>query len=64
VPVFVEVRFTVQAACGRSAARSDALQTRDRKNSGVCNGPGSAQQHFMLLPRPGHAVHLIQLAGQ
>src|SRR5207302_1648789 len=27
---------------GRSAARSDALQTRDRHGHGVCGGPGSA----------------------
>jgi hypothetical protein len=30
---------------GRSAARSDALQTRDRKKRPVCEGPGSAVQH-------------------
>jgi len=33
---------------GRSAARSEALQTRDRYTFGVCEGPGSAVHHFVL----------------
>ena len=33
---------------GRSAARSDALQTRDRNESGHWNGPGPAAHHFVL----------------
>src|SRR5262245_66662563 len=31
---------------GRSAARSDALQTRDRRKLGRCGGPGSAVHRF------------------
>jgi len=33
---------------GRSAARSGALQTRDRRKRGVCNDPGSAVHRFAL----------------
>src|SRR6185312_9540181 len=34
---------------GRSAARSDALQTRDHRERGACGGPGSAVHHFAAL---------------
>jgi hypothetical protein len=33
---------------GRSAARSGALQTRDRRKLGVFCDPGSAVHHFVL----------------
>jgi hypothetical protein len=33
---------------GRSAARSGALQTRDRYRLGVCDDPGSAVHRFAL----------------
>jgi len=36
------------ASCpGRSAARSDALQTRDRSDDKRCCGPGSAAHHSL-----------------
>jgi hypothetical protein len=40
---FVERRFP-----GRSATRSDALQTRDHRKCRVCNDPGTAVHHFVL----------------
>jgi hypothetical protein len=39
---------SVAAFPGRSAARSDALQTRDRHKRGVRYDPGSAMHHFVL----------------
>jgi hypothetical protein len=41
---------------GRSAARSDALQTRDRYELRVCGDPGSAVHRYASLraaPHPG-----------
>ena len=40
----------IETACpGRDAARSAALQTRDRSQSGKRNGPGSAAHHQAVL---------------
>ena len=47
---------------GRSAARSGALQTRDRQKLRACNGPGSAVHRSASLraaPHPGHCGLLV-----
>ena len=53
----ITVPFCYHASPGRSAARSDALQTRDSNEADVCNGPGSAVHRSAALhaaPHPGH----------
>jgi len=43
-----QFKFSYGLVPGRSAARSDALQSRGRTNAGVWYIPGSAKQHFVL----------------
>jgi hypothetical protein len=44
----LQARYESRAFPGRSAARSGALLTRDRRRLGVCHGPGSAVHRFTL----------------
>ena len=56
----VERHYPEVACPGRSAARSDALQTRTSTTNSIWNGPGSAVQHFVphrirdKSPHPRH----------
>src|SRR3990170_4268738 len=46
---------------GRSAARSDALQNRDRYKVGTCKGPGSAVHRFTLHRIRDTRLSMLQL---
>jgi hypothetical protein len=47
-------QFAQNAFPGRSAARSGALLTRDRKKRRACNDPGSAVHRWRAAPHPGN----------
>ena len=57
----------VPGAAQHGAKRNDALQTRDRQEHRLCEGPGSAAHRFAIAraaPHPGHVTPFLAPRGQ